>query len=125
MKFARPDRRLLAWVLLLCTLYGAWHCAVGHGQMLVMPAAHLADAHAHQPAQFADQASGHAHASVDSGCDFASPFGAIILAAFFGLLALLAVEAARQFPPSVVLRQPRCRWPPANPRAPPQRLSLL
>lgn len=123
MKLARRDRRLLAWMLLLCILFSALHCASGLGQMVAMQLTEVVDEHAHH--QHAEAASAHSHSSMDSGCDFASPFSAIILAAFFGLLGRLSVETARPLPAWILPRQPRLHWPPVNPRAPPQLLPVL
>jgi len=126
MKLARKERSLLAWMLFLSVLFSALHCAVGHEQMSTLPALDSEHAH-HQHHAHAghDQATAHAHAAADTGCDFASPFSAIILAAFFGLLGRLAVESARPLP---VLYSPcavRAHWPPANPRASPEPLPVL
>lgn len=120
---ARQKHSLWAWMLFLSVLFSALHCAVGHGEVNTVPFddAQLHHQH-HQPdshhGHHAD-ATAHIHASADTGCEFASPFSAIILAAFFGLLGLLALDAVRPLPVWQVPRQPRSHWPPANPRASP------
>lgn len=126
MKLARKERSLLAWMLFLSVLFSALHCAFGHEQMSTL--AVVANEHVHHQHHSHtghDEAAAHHHASADTGCDFASPFSAIILAAFFGLLGRLAVEAARPLP----VLYPRCavrtHWPPANPRASPELLPVL
>lgn len=119
MKLVHRDRALLAWVLFVCILFSALHCANGHGQMLATQPGVAGSEHDHHHAQHVEAGGDHTHSSMDSGCDFASPFSAIILAAFFGLLGLLAMEAVRPLPTWHVARQPRSRWPSANPRASP------
>ncbi|WP_188637208.1 DUF2946 family protein [Halopseudomonas pertucinogena] len=119
MKRARHHRYLSAWVLLCCILFSALHCAYGAGQM-VFPGHGAADQHAHHSDGHSDsEADAHHHSSAAGGCEFASPFSAIILAAFFGLLAMLAPAAASPFAAWSAAHHPRLRWPPTNPRAPP------
>lgn len=127
MTLARQQRRLWAWMLFLSVLISALHCASGNGQMIAMQLSGGIDEHAghHQHTGHGEAAAAHAHSSAETGCEFASPFSAIILAAFFGLLGLLAVETGRPLPGWFIPRQPRCRWPPANPRASPTLLPVL
>ncbi|PRB79900.1 DUF2946 family protein [Pseudomonas sp. MYb185] len=125
MTLARKERALLAWVLLLSILFSALHCAVGHEQVSATPAVAAEHDHHHHHSGHDEAAAAHAHSSADSGCDFASPFGAIILAAFFGLLGRLAVEQSRPLPVLHLPRLVRARWPPANPRASPILLPAL
>ncbi|WP_157718678.1 DUF2946 domain-containing protein [Halopseudomonas litoralis] len=118
-------RALLAWMLFACILFSALHCASGHGQMVAVQLGAINAEHGHHHhAEHAEATEAHDHTSADSSCDFASPFSAIILAAFFGLLGLLAMDALRPLPVWHVPRQPRSRWPPANPRASPLLLTV-
>ncbi len=126
MTLTRKERSLLAWVLLFSILFSALHCAVGHGSMDAPSAVVGEHDHHHQHHSGHDQtAAAHAHSSADSGCEFASPFSAIILAAFFGLLGRLAAESSRPLPVLYLPRTVRARWPPANPRASPEQLPVL
>lgn len=127
MKLARKKRSLWAWMLFFSVLASALHCASGTGPMTRMQLGGGADAHAghHQHAGHGEAGTAHIHSSADTGCEFASPFSAIILAAFFGLLGVLALETGRSLPAWCIARQPRCRWPPANPRASPILLPVL
>src|SRR5690606_3813462 len=59
------------------------------------------------------------NAVTGAGCAIASLFGAVMVAALFGLVGRLPTNPAR--PPStpVLPTAPRYHWPPANPRASP------
>ncbi|GGJ87403.1 hypothetical protein GCM10009304_11570 [Pseudomonas matsuisoli] len=106
-------------------LFGALVCAISHGQMAGMQLSGLdasfctleAGFGAH--ADLGDSGSNVSNAMGGSGCAIASVFGAILLAAFFGLLGLLGAELKRPLPPLLAFRLSRDRWPPANPRASP------
>jgi hypothetical protein len=54
-----------------------------------------------------------------SACSLGSTFGAILLAAFFGLLGLFAASRPPLAAPALVPRPVRYLWPSANPRASP------
>lgn len=124
MKLARKDRSLLAWMLFFSILFSALSCASGHGQMVGMQLSGDDGEHSsHHHGGGSDAAS--AHAAADTGCAFASPFGAIVLAAFFGLIGLLPVDNPRPLPALSIPRQVRYRWPPANPRASPGLFPVL
>jgi len=129
MKPNRQQRALTAWMLYFSILFGALACAVGHGQMAglqlsgldggfcsyegnTLSGTHLQDA------DLLPSVAG-------AGCVLTSSFAALILAAFFGLLGLLALSAAEPLPPAFRQRLRPDRWPPANPRASPQPLPAL
>ena len=54
-----------------------------------------------------------------AGCSLSSSFGALMLAAFFGLLGLLAPSRAALLTFFFIPRPVRYLWPSANPRASP------
>lgn len=125
MNMARRHRSLIAWMLYFSILFGALACAVGHGQMAGLALSGL-------DGQFCslDDASGGSKSLGDmgvvggnlasgSGCALSSSFGALLLAAFFGLLALLAPSRHWPVPEPVHRHPPRRAWVLANPRASP------
>lgn len=129
MKLARNEKSLIAWALYFSVLFGSLMCAMGHGQMAAMHMSDLDTAH------FCSIDSGGVlkseHGTSDtmlpasSDCVIASLFCASLLAAFFGLLALLAGESVKPLPRQAVPRSPRERWPLINPRASPSSLPVL
>ncbi|AHL34818.1 MULTISPECIES: DUF2946 family protein [Pseudomonas] len=123
MKLASREKSMIAWVLYFSILFGSLLCAMGHGQMAGLRLSGL---------------DGGLFCSTDGGaifeglqdvpapslpvvadCVIASLFGAILLAAFFGLLALLAGEPTKPLPAQPTRCLPRQRWPLINPRASP------
>ncbi|MCU1717737.1 DUF2946 family protein [Pseudomonas sp. 5P_3.1_Bac2] len=121
---------LLAWMLYCSILLSAWLCATGHGQMAGMQLSGLdsefCSLHDNGGASdLSDHSSMLMASSMGDGCALSSLFSAVLLAALFGLLALLAGESARPLPPLHARRSPRDRWPLANPRASPQVLLSL
>ncbi|MDM9653035.1 DUF2946 domain-containing protein [Pseudomonas wenzhouensis] len=125
MKLARKERSLTAWLLYFSILFGAFACAISHGQMAGMQLSGLDSQYCSFDGNFGAGANldGSGIVAPDpatgSNCALASLFSAIILAAFFGLLGLLAAERVRALPALHILRLARYRWPPANPRASP------
>lgn len=127
----RPNRRqrsLTAWVLYFSILFGAFACAIGHGQMAGLQLSGL-------DGQFCSFEGNFAAGADLSGTDIVPPspvsggncvltstFAAIILAAFFGLIGLLALSRAVPLPPLLPSDAIRDRWPTANPRASPSAL---
>ena len=125
MKPTRTDRSLIAWTLYCCVLFSAFACSIGHGQMAALQLSGLDG----QYCSFA----GNVGAGVDlsgsgipavnpatgSACSLCSTFGALILAAFFGLLGLFAASRPPLAAPASVPRPVRYLWPSANPRASP------
>ncbi|MDX1299146.1 MAG: DUF2946 domain-containing protein [Pseudomonas sp.] len=128
MKLTRTDRRLLAWMLYFSVLFSAFACSIGHGQMAGLQLSGLSSQYCSFAGNFgagADLDSSGVVApnpAMASGCSLTSLFSAIILAAFFGLLGLLAISGApirtTFFTPQAV----RYLWPSANPRASPSML---
>lgn len=125
MKLARKDRSLTAWLLYFSILFGAFACAISHGQMAGLQLSGLSSQYCSFEGNFGAGADLNGSGVVapnpatGSGCALGSLFSAIILAAFFGLLGLLA--AARR-PAATWLFVPhplRYLWPSANPRASP------
>ncbi|MFV9656099.1 DUF2946 domain-containing protein [Pseudomonas sp. NY15366] len=125
MKLARKDRSLTAWVLYFSILFSAFVCAISHGQMAGMQLSGLDGQYCSFEGNFGAGAdldgSGIVapNPATGSNCALASLFSAIILAAFFGLLGLLAVERSWSLSALHLPRITRYRWPPANPRASP------
>jgi len=125
MKLARTQRSALAWMLYFSVLFGAFVCSISHGQMAGLQLSGLDGQYCSFEGNFgagADlQGSGivAANPATGSGCALASLFGALVLAAFFGLLGLLAAERARPRPALDAPRPTRYHWPAANPRASP------
>lgn len=118
---SRRHHPLIAWMLYCTVLLSSLQCSIGHGQMVGLWLNGLGS-------QFCavtpygmphDQAlpSDELLPSSDS-CVVTSLFSAILLAAFFCLLGLLAVANVRNMR-SQPVQSPRFRWPLANPRAPP------
>ena len=125
MKLARKERSLTALLLYFSILFGAFACAISHGQMAGMQLSGLDSQYCSFDGNFGAGANldGSGIVAPDpatgSNCALASLFSAIILAAFFGLLGLLAAERVRALPALHIPRLARYRWPPANPRASP------
>lgn len=134
MKLARQTRSQVAWVLYFSILLSSLLCAIGHGQMAGLQLSGLGDAawcaSDSSGAAFSSQ-HGAGHDSNDAAmpagadCMVTSLFCATLLAAFFGLLALLAGEAARPLPRQPIPLLPKQRWPLVNPRASPASLPVL
>lgn len=125
MKLARQDRSLTAWLLYFSILFSAFVCAISHGQMAGMQLSGLDGQYCSFEGNFGAGAdldgSGivATNPATGSNCALASLFSAIILAAFFGLLGLLAAERVRPLFTLYIPRLARDHWPPANPRASP------
>lgn len=125
MKLARKERSLTAWLLYFSILFGAFACAISHGQMAGMQLSGLDSQYCSFDGNFGAGANldGSGIVAPDpatgSNCALASLFSAIILAAFFGLLGMLAGERVHPLPALHIPRLARYRWPPANPRASP------
>lgn len=121
MKLARTDRSLIAWMLYLSVLFGAFACSIGHGQLAALQLGGLAGGYcsAQGNAGPAVDLAGSAAPLLNAGCSLCSTFGALILAAFFGLLGLLAASRAPLAPALPASRPVRFLWPAANPRASP------
>ncbi len=122
MKLARTDRTLIAWMLYFSVLFAALACSIGHGQMAGLQLSGLAGGYcAFDGAAGAEPAGGlvAVNPATGSGCALSSSFGALLLAAFFGLLGLLAGARQAPAPAAPVARTPRYLWPSANPRASP------
>lgn len=125
MTLARPHKSLIAWALYFSVLLSSVLCAIGHGQMAGLQLSGLDGAFCsvsndHGVHTNLDDAGGMPMSMTgDTGCAVTSLFSAIILAAFFGLLGLLAGEAVRPLPVLDISRSPRHRWPLINPRASP------
>lgn len=125
MKLARIDRSLIAWMLYFSVLFSAFACSIGHGQMAGLQLSGLDGQYCSFEGNFGAGAdltgSGilPLNPATGSACSLSSTFSAIILAAFFGLLGLLA--ASRQPPAAPLLASfpVRYLWPSANPRASP------
>lgn len=125
MNLTRTDRRLLAWMLYFSVLFSAFACSIGHGQMAGLQLSGLSNQYCSFDGNFG------AGADLDGsgvvapnpatgiGCSLTSLFSAIILAAFFGLLGLLAASRAPTTLFVFLPRHVRYLWPSANPRASP------
>lgn len=125
MQPTRTDRSLIAWILYFSVLFGALACAIGHGQMAGLQLSGLDGQYCSFEGNFGAGAdlTGSGIAAVNpatgSGCALCSSFGALILAALFGLLGLLAPSRAPLVPPPQAGTAVRFLWPSANPRASP------
>ena len=125
MKPTRTDRSLIAWTLYCCVLFSAFACSIGHGQMAGLQLSGLDGQYCTFAGNFgagADLTGSGIPAlnpATGSGCSLSSTFSAIILAAFFGLLGLLAASRPPLAAPALVPRPARYLWPSANPRASP------
>lgn len=125
MKMTPTDRRLLAWMLYFSVLFSAFACSIGHGQMAGLQLSGLSSQYCSFDGNFGAGAdldgSGivAANPATGTGCALASLFSAIILAAFFGLLGLLAPSRALRLSRFFTPRPVRYLWPSANPRASP------
>ncbi|PIA66850.1 DUF2946 domain-containing protein [Pseudomonas sediminis] len=125
MKLARKDRSLTAWVLYFSILFSAFVCAISHGQMAGMQLSGLDGQYCSFDGNFGAGADLNGSGIVapnpatGANCALASLFSAIILAAFFGLLGLLAPSRAPTPVLQFVPRTVRYLWPSANPRASP------
>lgn len=129
----RPNRRqrsLTAWVLYFSILFGAFACAIGHGQMAGLQLSGVDGQFCSFEGNFAAGAdlsgSGIVPPSPAGGgnCVLTSTFAALILAAFFGLFGLLAPSRAVPLPTLLFSNATRERWPAANPRASPSVLPV-
>lgn len=120
----RPPRACTAWLLYFSVLFAALVCAIGHGQMagLQLSGADTSfcglDAEPSAGSR-ADTGAAVVMSLLGGGCVIASSFGAILLAAFFGLFGLLNREAMRPLPGLFLKAPHRQRWPSFNPRASP------
>lgn len=128
MKLTRSDRRLLAWMLYFSVLFSAFACSIGHGQMAGLQLSGLSSQYCSFDGNFGAGAnldgSGVVapNSATGTGCALASLFSAIILAAFFGLLGLLATRHVALLTSSFAPQSVRYLWPSANPRASPSAL---
>lgn len=128
MKPNRQQRALTAWVLYFSILFGALACAIAHGQLAAAQLAGFGG-------QFCYLESGEpgpgttdavaAGWTPGSSCALTSSFAAVLLAALFGLLGLLALSPAMPLPATHRHHTARDRWPSANPRASPRLLPVL
>jgi hypothetical protein len=127
MKLTRSDRRLLAWMLYFSVLFSAFACSIGHGQMAGLQLSGLSSQYCSFDGNFGAGAdldgSGVVapNPATGSGCSLTSLFSAIIVAALFGLLGLLAASRAPLAVFAFIPRPVRYLWPSANPRASPLR----
>jgi hypothetical protein len=127
MKLTRTDRRLLAWMLYFSVLFSAFACSIGHGQMAGLQLSGLSSQYCSFDGNFGAGAdldgSGVVapNPATGSGCSLTSLFSAIIVAALFGLLGLLAASRAPLAVFAFIPRPVRYLWPSANPRASPLR----
>ncbi|MFW9265703.1 DUF2946 family protein [Pseudomonas sp. NR3] len=123
MKLASRKKSMIAWVLYFSVLFASLLCAMGHGQMAGLRLSGLDGGLLCSTGGGAVFESVHDAPApslpVEADCVIASLFGAILLAAFFGLLALLAGEPAWPLPAQPTRCLPRQRWPLINPRASP------
>lgn len=125
MKLARTDRSLIAWMLYCSVLFGAFACSIGHGQMAGLQLSGIdggycsAQGNDGPGIDLAGSGVAPVNAAGGAGCSLCSTFGALILAAFFGLLGLLAAARAPLAPALAASRAVRFLWPSANPRASP------
>jgi hypothetical protein len=129
LNLARPEKALVAWMLYFSILFGSLLCAMGHGQMAGLRLSGLDDAAwcaADSSGAFkGDQDITDPVPSTGADCVITSLFCASLLAAFFGLLALLAGESRTPLPRQPPPRLPKHRWPLVNPRASPAPLPVL
>lgn len=120
MKTSRKQRASVAWLLYFSLLLASLACAIGHGQMVGLALSGLdgqvCSLHGNSTLVTDLSAPAEEHA-VDADCVLCASFAAQLLAAFFGLLALLAPVMCWSSLP--VARPSRYAWPPGHPRAPP------
>lgn len=121
----RPLRAVTAWLLYFSVLFAALVCAIGHGQMAGMQLSGLDTSFCALDAESGAGSRTDTDTTVvmsllGGGCIIASSFGAILLAAFFGLFGLLNREAMRPLPGLFLKAPHRQRWPSLNPRASPR-----
>jgi hypothetical protein len=125
MKLARTDRSLIAWMLYCSVLFAAFACSIGHGQMAGLQLSGLDglycsfEGNAGSGVDLGGSVSPAVNPASGTGCPLCSSFGALLLAAFFGLLGLLAAARQPAAPPLLDGRPVRFLWPSANPRASP------
>ncbi len=125
MNMARRHRSLIAWMLYFSVLFGALACAVGHGQMAGLALSGIdgqfcsLDDTSGSGKGLGDSGVASGNLASGSGCVLSSSFGALLLAAFFGLLALLAPSRHWPVPESAHRHTLRRAWGLANPRASP------
>lgn len=124
MILARRHRSLLAWMLYCSILLGALACAIGHGQMAGLALSGIDGQFCSLDGTSSGKTLGDDSMPIGSlasgeGCALSSTFGALILAAFFGLLALLAPTRDWSLPRRPHLHRPPRAWLLANPRASP------
>ncbi|QLF93423.1 DUF2946 family protein [Pseudomonas sp. ABC1] len=128
---ARRHRSLTAWMLYFSVLFAALGCALGHGQMAGLQLSGMDGRYCSFEGNFGAGANLDGSGIVPpspatgGGCAMSSSFSAIILAAFFGLLGLLATGRAQPLALRIAPRPARHAWPPAQPRAPPATLPVL
>lgn len=125
MKLARTSRSLIAWMLYGCILFSALACSIGHGQMAGLQLSGVdgvycsAQGNSGPAIDLAGSGVPASNVSGSMGCSLCSTFAALILAAFFGLLGLLAPGRSPAARPPLAGRAVRFLWPSANPRASP------
>ncbi len=127
MNLARTERSLITWILYFSVLFSALACSIGHGQMAGLQLSGLGGQYCSFDGNFgagADLGGSGSGAPLSNsisgtGCSLCSTFGALILAAFFGLLGLLAPSRSPAAPSPLAGRAVRYLWPSANPRASP------
>ncbi|MGE8362981.1 DUF2946 domain-containing protein [Pseudomonas sp.] len=125
MKLARNDRSLIAWMLYFSVLFSAFVCSISHGQMAGLQLSGLDGQYCSFEGNFGAGADLTGSGVVapnpasDAGCSLSSSFSALILAAFFGLLGVLAASRPLLAAPLFAPRPARYLWPSANPRASP------
>ncbi|MDI6527604.1 DUF2946 family protein [Pseudomonas otitidis] len=124
MKLARRHRSLIAWMLYFSVLFSSLACALGHGQMAGLALSGLDGQFCSLDASGGGKTLGESAAIggnlvSGSGCALSSTFGALLLAAFFGLLTLLAPSRQWRRPASPARLASLRDWRPANPRASP------
>jgi hypothetical protein len=120
----RPPRAGTAWLLYFSVLFAALVCAIGHGQMAGLQLSGMDTSFCALDAEpsagsRADTGAAVVMSLLGGGCVIASSFGAILLAAFFGLFGLLGGDGLNPLPDLLLAIQRRHRWPSLNPRASP------
>ncbi|TLX59735.1 DUF2946 domain-containing protein [Stutzerimonas nosocomialis] len=135
MKLARRQRSLIIWGLYLSVFIAGLACAYCHGQMAGLQLVG-SSAHHHSASHMDSHAGSHDHyhgghgvqashdsssmnALMGSGCAVTSLFGAVMVAALFGLIGRLPLNPIRPPPAPGLPTTPRYHWPAANPRASP------
>lgn len=126
MKLARTDRSLIAWMLYLSLLFGAFACSIGHGQMAALQLSGLdglycsANGNSGPAVDLDGSAAPALNPASGFGCALCSTFMGLVLAALFGWFGLLPrLESAPSLPAPVAGKPVRYLWPSANPRASP------